>query len=883
MNTEIYDLGKIGITLGGTWNSITRYEKLTVVEYNGSGYCSLVDNNSKNPETNPNTWMKIVSKGKSSYEEMVDSGTFQGTEKEYLTLLRSAINAATASSEAIVKAEQATALVTSKTQEVNDTLSSVNTAMKTSSNLLNTLEENIKNAESSTRNAESAASLAQSQVQIAYDKIESAEEKVVRAETAASIVNDAIQSLPDSQAVVVTVQEHTNNIAELNDKSSKINQKFNYRDYEVFDAYSTESRNYIELDNIIPANTTIRIHCSQRDMNDTMLIYGKTSISDETYETIAELPSAGSDKIKTISKDIKYIRITNATSARGKVTIAFTSKDSKTTILNNSISDVNSIINNLKDVLVTEKTIYPLYATNSALKKNGTVVSGFSANVTDYIPITEANYSFAARTPSDTNIYASVVIYDFNKTVIKTLVGSVSSKDEIFNIKQQDGAYFRFQTNNVPEIKVTTISVLQDINDKATQALEKIGYYDDFIYADYETSSNSYLSIDTIPANTEIKVTCNSRTVSKMISVYGKTNTSDSDYQTIGVLPSEGRSIIYKTTKDINYIRLNNATGEVGTNSILIQSNGKVGQGIELKLYEIQKNIDTKDKTIINVPYNQMPFPVDRNNIKILTIGNSFTDNAYTYLRQIIAGSNIEGITLGRSFYPSCSLSKEVNAFDNNDAIFGFYISKNGASFETIANQNGAGTLTDGMTLKQIIDYEDWDIIILQQNSANSANWNTYETDLLNLIRRIRCYTKNNPKIGFHLTWALSKNHTTVKTNFNGDQEQMYEALVNVSKKLKIDYNFDLIINTYQAFQNCRNNEEINNVISDLLQDDGQHANDYGKYVAGCMYFQSLIGMMFNKSIKGNTYRNSFITDDIASIIQQCVINAHVYPNEIKY
>ena len=38
MNTEIFDLGKIGITIGGEYDNNVIYEKLTIVLYKGKRY-----------------------------------------------------------------------------------------------------------------------------------------------------------------------------------------------------------------------------------------------------------------------------------------------------------------------------------------------------------------------------------------------------------------------------------------------------------------------------------------------------------------------------------------------------------------------------------------------------------------------------------------------------------------------------------------------------------------------------------------------------------------------------------------------------------------------------------------------------------------------------
>ncbi len=74
MNFEI-DLGKVGVTHGGTWNATTTYERLTVVLYDGSSYVSLINNTGVTPGTNGNIWQLVASKGQNGSGGSGDSGS----------------------------------------------------------------------------------------------------------------------------------------------------------------------------------------------------------------------------------------------------------------------------------------------------------------------------------------------------------------------------------------------------------------------------------------------------------------------------------------------------------------------------------------------------------------------------------------------------------------------------------------------------------------------------------------------------------------------------------------------------------------------------------------------------------------------------------------
>lgn len=86
MNTEVFDLGKIGITLGGEYDNKVVYEKLTIVLYKGKSYISTKITQGVSPEQNILIW-QLVAEAKDAYHMLVDSGKTTLTEEEFLEQL----------------------------------------------------------------------------------------------------------------------------------------------------------------------------------------------------------------------------------------------------------------------------------------------------------------------------------------------------------------------------------------------------------------------------------------------------------------------------------------------------------------------------------------------------------------------------------------------------------------------------------------------------------------------------------------------------------------------------------------------------------------------------------------------------------------------------
>ena len=105
----VIDLGKVGLTFGGDWQTGKNYEKLTFVLNklsnggDGCGYISIKDSNSVRPDTDPTSWQKASEVGQSIYDLCVARG-YQGTEDQFVAEYNAAVaaaNAAAASASAV--------------------------------------------------------------------------------------------------------------------------------------------------------------------------------------------------------------------------------------------------------------------------------------------------------------------------------------------------------------------------------------------------------------------------------------------------------------------------------------------------------------------------------------------------------------------------------------------------------------------------------------------------------------------------------------------------------------------------------------------------------------------------------------------------------------
>lgn len=227
--------------------------------------------------------------------------------------------------------------------------------------------------------------------------------------------------------------------------------------------------------------------------------------------------------------------------------------------------------------------------------------------------------------------------------------------------------------------------------------------------------------------------------------------------------------------------------------------------------------------------------------MKILAIGNSFSQNAMAYLERMAAAGK-ENFVLGNLVIGGCSLEKHCGNMENDKPEYAYEIRSNG----------GKVTLLDHK-MSHALKSDDWDIITLQQVSQLGGKPESFEPYLKKLVDYIR-KMQPNAEILLHETWSYEK--TTEHGGFklyNCDQEKMYEEIHKTYKEISKRYGFR-VIPSGTAFQKARQTDifDVDHGGKSLCRkDDGFHASEtHGQYLAGAVWYETLSG----KSILENPY-----------------------------
>lgn len=267
---------------------------------------------------------------------------------------------------------------------------------------------------------------------------------------------------------------------------------------------------------------------------------------------------------------------------------------------------------------------------------------------------------------------------------------------------------------------------------------------------------------------------------------------------------------------------------------------------------------------IINVTGEIIENP-DDGVVKILTIGNSFSEDAVEYYLYGLAKAAGKNIVIGNLFIGGATLDQHVQNATNNSAAYAYRKIEENGNKEDTPNTTIATALAD----------EDWDYISFQQASPNSGQYNTFVTPLPALYNYVKGKATNpHVKYILHQTWAYAQNSTHAGfANYNKDQEIMYLAIVDAYNRATDLIDTELIVPAGTAIQNGRTS-----IIGDNFCRDGYHLDlNIGRYTASCTWFEAIFG----ENVIGNSYKPTALTDYETEIAQHAAHRAVIKPNAV--
>lgn len=215
--------------------------------------------------------------------------------------------------------------------------------------------------------------------------------------------------------------------------------------------------------------------------------------------------------------------------------------------------------------------------------------------------------------------------------------------------------------------------------------------------------------------------------------------------------------------------------------------------------------------------------------MNILAIGNSFSQDATTFLCQAGAAQGVD-LTVVNLYIGGCSLERHWQNIRSGAPAYEY-------------QRNGMPTWRN-VSIDQVLNEGMWDVIVTQQASHDSGFAETYEpylTDILDHLRR----KAPNTQILLHQTWAyeLDSRHEAFQ-RYHCDQQEMHDRLAECYRAVAARHGLGLIpsgdvirhVRTLPGFRYALGEHS--------LCRDGYHMSlGYGRYLTALCWLRKLCGV----------------------------------------
>ncbi|UKT64946.1 DUF4886 domain-containing protein [Pedobacter mucosus] len=268
--------------------------------------------------------------------------------------------------------------------------------------------------------------------------------------------------------------------------------------------------------------------------------------------------------------------------------------------------------------------------------------------------------------------------------------------------------------------------------------------------------------------------------------------------------------------------------------------------------------------------------------LRVLMIGNSFSQNATRFLPQMAAEVNTK-IIFGRAEMGGCSLQRHWDSVVVNNL------------------DTSRGKAYNGKSLKQLLSSQKWDVVTLQQYSLLSGDEATYFPYAKNLFDLVKSYQPSTQVI-IHQTWAYradAKSFGKISNEKRAkNQEEMWQksraayhkmaamlgnlnilpsgdAFYNIATDKKWsfvkDANYDYKNPLYPALPNEKNSINVGYTFGDdkKLKFDPNHANDAGCYLAGLIWYK----MLLKQDPIKLAFKPKTVDDDFSKFLKETAVN----------
>ncbi len=244
--------------------------------------------------------------------------------------------------------------------------------------------------------------------------------------------------------------------------------------------------------------------------------------------------------------------------------------------------------------------------------------------------------------------------------------------------------------------------------------------------------------------------------------------------------------------------------------------------------------------------------------IYILSIGNSYSVDAHTYLSKIAKASGAE-LVLGNAYIGGCTFRKHLANYNSGATTYTYY-------------ENAAKTLSN-TDLATIIKRYEWDYITFQLGTEG-LSYHLPNTPYLNQLMNIMNELQPQAELVYNLSWVDGSNSTrsVFSKEFGKDREAYWTFLVDRAKEAYNELGIRYVTPGGLAYQYAYE------TYGDALHRDGYHMSVMGRYLQACVWFEFFTGLSVSEDYlpttsNTNTY-GAEPTAEQCAVLRECAHRA---------
>lgn len=207
--------------------------------------------------------------------------------------------------------------------------------------------------------------------------------------------------------------------------------------------------------------------------------------------------------------------------------------------------------------------------------------------------------------------------------------------------------------------------------------------------------------------------------------------------------------------------------------------------------------------------------------LKLLSVGNSFSQDAHRYIPELAAANGID-IEINNLYIGGCSLERHYNNMINENS-------------REYSLEEGKTLGIRSISLKEALSLKAWDIVTLQQASHKSvdfANYVPYITALADYVRK----NVKGVRLAIHKTWMYEEKCEKLLNLGFKSSDEMYERLSAAYLLAKEEINSEIMIPAGATLHKLAG-------LGYKVHRDGFHASlGLGRYAIALTWLRALFG-----------------------------------------